>query len=99
MDLIRKFFSRGGSTEKETENADVSGDIYVRSNREEVEIYADALHWDDENRTLSSMDNSTVLIHTDDGSVLVGSKFVGDFIRKVFTFEGGVKGRFVYDEE
>ncbi len=83
----------------DTENADISGNIQLRSVSEEATILADSLQWIDETRILSAGEDSAVIIRKDDGTEFGGKGFSGDFGTKTFVFSSDVKGTYILEED
>lgn len=79
----------------DTENADVSGGVRVRSNTEKGDVTADSLSWDNKARRLSAPPQEVVTLVKDDGTSISGTGFLGDFKRRELTFSGPVTGTYV----
>lgn len=73
-------------------DAEIQGDIYGYSLRNEASIAADNLTWMDETRELSSRTDSTVTIEMDNGSLLEGKGFQADLYTNTTTFSSGIGG-------
>lgn len=73
-------------------DAEIEGDIYGYSVRNEASVEADNLKWLDEKRLLSSRDDSFVSIEMDNGSLLQGRGFEADLYTNTTTFSSGIGG-------
>jgi LPS export ABC transporter protein LptC len=83
----------------DTENADVTGGVRVRSETEKGTVTAENLSWDNDARTLRAPPDEVVSLRKDDGSSLSGTGFEGDFRRRELTFTGPVRGTYVRSDE
>ena len=63
----------------DTENAEISGSVRVRSESEKAGIAAAALAWENKPRLLTAPPEAVVRITKDDGSSITGRGFTGDF--------------------
>jgi LPS export ABC transporter protein LptC len=79
----------------DTENADVSGGVQVRSNEEKGNVTAESLAWDNKARRLSAPPQEVVTLLKDDGTSISGTGFQGDFRSREITFSGPVTGTYV----
>jgi LPS export ABC transporter protein LptC len=79
----------------DTENADISGGVRVRSEAEKGVVTADALSWVNKERRLSAPPDEVVTLRKDDGTSLAGTGFNGDFRTRELVFTGPVKGTYV----
>ena len=82
-----------------TDNAEVSGAIWLRSEGQETEITADELQWQDDSKRLSSATGRTVRLLRDDGTEVSGSGFEVDVRTKTVRFGGRVAGTLVVDSD
>lgn len=73
-------------------DAEIEGNIYGYSVRNEASVEADNLKWTDEKRLLSSRDESVVSIEMDNGSLLEGRGFNADLYTNTTTFSSGIGG-------
>ncbi len=83
----------------DTENAEVSGGVRVRSESEKGSVRADSLSWDNKAKLLSAPPQEVITLRKDDGSVLSGSGFQGDFRTRELTFSGPVRGTYVQADQ
>ncbi len=83
----------------ETENARLTGSIFIYSFQEETAIMAESLSWTKEGRILEADPGDPVMVKKDDGSFVEGKGFKADFRRKRLEFRSGVKGSYVYEED
>ncbi|MDC7241501.1 MAG: LPS export ABC transporter periplasmic protein LptC [Spirochaetales bacterium] len=77
---------------KDNQDAQIEGEIYGYSVRNEASIEADNLNWTDETRKLASDVDSTVTIQMDNGSVLKGKGFEADLYTSTTSFTSGIGG-------
>jgi LPS export ABC transporter protein LptC len=83
----------------DTQNAEISGQVYVYSAAEEGSISTDYLKWENKPRILTADPDALVVVKKDDGSYITGRGFVGDFRIKEVRFNGPVEGEYVYEDE
>lgn len=74
-------------------DARAEGSVMLASHREDAEITADALRWQDGARTLRGGEEAEVVISLGDGSTVTGVDFEADIARRVIRFLGPVSGR------
>jgi LPS export ABC transporter protein LptC len=79
----------------DTENADVSGGVMVRSEAEKGNVTADSLSWDNKAKRLSAPPEEVVTLKKDDGTSISGTGFLGDFRTRELTFSGPARGTYV----
>ena len=82
----------------ETDDAEVSGTIQLRSETEEATLSAGQLAWDDEARTLTSPAEDLVELRRDDGSQVAGRGLEIIVRRRTVRFGGRVSGTIVAGE-
>ena len=82
----------------ETDDAEVSGTIQLRSETQEATISAGQLVWDDDARTLTSPPQDLVELKRDDGSQVSGRGLEILVRRRTLRFAGHVDGTIVADE-
>jgi LPS export ABC transporter protein LptC len=83
----------------DTENAEVSGGVRVRSEQEEGTVTARSLSWDNTTRRLSAPPEETVTLRRDDGTSIAGTGFLGDFRARQLVFSGPVEGTYVRSDD
>jgi LPS export ABC transporter protein LptC len=83
----------------DTENAEISGSVRVRSASEKALVSAQSLVWENKQKRLSAPASETVVVKKDDGSFIQGTGFVGDFRTREVTFTGRVEGRYVWQRK
>lgn len=83
----------------DTEDADISGGVQVRSNVEKGNVAADTLSWDNKARRLVAPPQEVVTLVKDDGTSISGTGFRGDFRSRELTFSGPVTGTYVSSDE
>lgn len=81
----------------DTEDAEASGNIYVRSLKDEGEVFAPSLTWKKQDRLLAAGDGEEVVLRRDDGSELRGTGFNADFRRNEIRLRAA-RGVYVYEE-
>jgi len=83
----------------DTENAEVSGSVRVRSESEKADIATESLAWENKRKKLTALPLARVVITKDDGSSITGRGFTGDFRTREVSFSGPVEGRYVWTEK
>lgn len=83
----------------ETEDAEFTGNVYFYSKKEEISISTDSIRWESEPRYLETPAETTVTLKRDDGSFLEGTGLEADLRRMEIKLKGGVRGRYVTEEE
>lgn len=83
----------------DTQDADVSGSVFVSSVSEKGSISADSLKWQNKSKQLTADPNELIVVRKDDGSYIAGRGFTGDFKVKQVQFSGPVEGTYMYDEK
>lgn len=81
--------------EWDTKNATITGNIFIRSIREEGTLIAESLIWKDKERTLTSRPQERVRLQDNKGSWIEGSNFVADMRRLLLSFGEAVQGQYV----
>jgi len=76
----------------DSHDAEIRGNIFGYSQRNEASIRADNLKWIDEKRELSSKVETPVSISMDNGSLLKGRGFSADLYTDTTTFSSGISG-------
>jgi LPS export ABC transporter protein LptC len=82
----------------DSENADITGSIYIYSYKDKTSIYAENLNWLNDERILTTDINSTVILKKDDGSMVQGKGFKADLRKREFIFKSFVEGNYVEEE-
>jgi LPS export ABC transporter protein LptC len=83
----------------DTENAEISGSVSVRSASEKASVFASSLSWVNKEKRLSAMPAEPVVVRKDDGTFIQGRGFLGDFHTRQITFSGPVEGKYVWQEK
>ena len=83
----------------ETEDAEFTGNVYFYSKKEEISISTDSIRWESERRYLETPPETRVTLKKDDGSFLEGVGLEADLRRMEIRLKGGVRGRYVTEEE
>jgi LPS export ABC transporter protein LptC len=83
----------------DTEDAEVEGGVHVHSASEKGDVSAENLAWENKPKRLTAPVNEEVVIHKDDGTLISGRGFQGDFRRRQLVFTGPVQGVYVSKEE
>ncbi|MFH2113897.1 MAG: LPS export ABC transporter periplasmic protein LptC [Spirochaetota bacterium] len=78
----------------ETENADLMGNVRVRSASDGVTVTSAFIHWDGEARLLEGGSESVTTIQDDDGSRVSGAGFKADAARRSFEFTERTTGSY-----
>ena len=79
----------------DTQDAEFSGSITIRSTQEDAKLEAEYLEWKGSDKTLSGGIDRSVTVRRGDGSWLRGAGFVADSRRRSFSFRESVEGAFV----
>ena len=79
----------------DSDDAEVSGGVTVRSRAEKGTVSADSLSWQNKERLLTAPPDEIVSLHKDDGTTVSGSGFSGDFRARELQFNGPVNGTYV----
>ena len=83
----------------DTENAEISGSVRVRSESEKADIATESLAWENKRKKLTALPLARVVITKDDGSSITGRGFTGDFRTREVSFSGPVEGSYVWTEK
>lgn len=83
----------------ETENADFSGAIRIKSLRDDAKLSAEHLSWDGKAKTLAGGLDRTVEIERGDGSWVRGAGFFADARRRSYSYRESVEGVMVSKDE
>lgn len=76
----------------QTENVEFEGGLEVYLSEEEATIYADALSWNADEKTLKGSQNQRVSVEKKDGSKIEGTDFFADLNTREVELSGGVDG-------
>ena len=83
----------------ESENAEISGSVSVRSASDKAVVSADSFSWENKEKRLAAPPGEAVMVKKDDGSFIQGTGFVGDFRTRQVAFSGPVEGTYVWEEK
>ncbi len=83
----------------QTEDAELSGHIFLSSLTEDTSLEAESLSWDGKAKLLQGGLDRTVRVRKGDGTWVRGAGFVSDTRRRSFTFREAVEGRLVVKDE
>ena len=83
----------------DSENAEMSGAVSVRSYKEKATVTTGSLSWVKDKRLLTGNPDETVTLEKEDGTYVSGRGFQGDFQTKVVHFSGPVMGTYVTKDE
>jgi LPS export ABC transporter protein LptC len=83
----------------DTENAEFSGSIKIKSLRDDASLAAEHLSWDGKAKTLAGGLDRTVEIERGDGSWVRGAGFSADARRRSYSYREAVEGVMVTKEE
>jgi LPS export ABC transporter protein LptC len=81
--------------ETETENAEITGNIWFHSFTEKTSIYAESLSWKKKEKLLSSKPDDLVRVVKEDGSYVQGTGFETDLRLKQIIINHGVSGSYI----
>lgn len=84
---------------RDSENAEIWGNVYFYSAKEGAEIFTPSLTWEKETKILQSKPEELVKINKDDGSFIQGRGFMADLRRKSVSFLSQVWGKIVREDE
>lgn len=76
----------------DSEDAKLTGNIIFYSKKDEIEIFGDDLYWNDDDKSMSSDVNSSILVIKEDGSRIEGFGFSANLKNSTFSFEKNVTG-------
>ncbi len=106
---FREFGSEGGVITEgtceyarlytDTDNVELWGGLRFYSAREEAQLTAEALFWNDAEGTLTAAPEALVEIEKDSGSLLRGRGFSAETGSRTVRFGGGVSGTWVGTDE
>jgi LPS export ABC transporter protein LptC len=83
----------------DNDDAEISGGVRVRSESEKGVVTARSLTWQNKERRLTAPVQEEVTLVKDDGSLLSGTGFSGDFRSREITFTGPAHGTYVSSSE
>jgi len=83
----------------DTENADISDGVRVRSEVEKGVVTAQSLSWENKERRLSAPPDEVVTLKKDDGTSMAGTGFTGDFRARELQFSGPTSGTYVSSDK
>jgi len=83
----------------DTEDAEVTGNILIRTPEEKTSLSAESLAWVKEGRRLSSGPGQSVRLARENGSFLEGRGFRADFRRRRLEFTEGASGGYVEQDD
>jgi hypothetical protein len=78
----------------ETESADLTGNVRIRSARDGITVTSAFISWDGEARLLDGGSESITTIEDEDGSRVSGAGFSADAARRSFGFSERASGRY-----
>ncbi len=76
----------------DSEDAKLTGNINFYSKKDEIEMFGDDLYWSDDNKSMNSDVNSSILVIKEDGSRIEGFGFSANLKNSTFSFEKNVTG-------
>ena len=82
-----------------TEDAELSGNLYLYSKQEEGAIETDFLEWTKESKELKSNPQSQVNITKDSGTTISGKGFHANLRKKEITFSENIIGEYINEDE
>jgi LPS export ABC transporter protein LptC len=91
----------GGSASIDMQSSDVdmTNDVTVKVDSEDYNLHATDLRWDDEEKHLSTGDETPVKVTRSNGTVVNGKGLSADVRSRTWTFRSGVDGTYVNDED
>lgn len=98
-DLITSGTADSAVYDTSTQNVEITGNVLFFSAEEEATLTADSLFWDDEARMLRAQPEDSVRVATEEGTNIEGRGFEVDMQFRTMTYERGVRGRIILDEE
>ncbi|GMO52381.1 MAG: hypothetical protein Ta2G_10330 [Termitinemataceae bacterium] len=92
---------KGGKAvlELDTGNVQMSQEIHIKSESENITIDTEEFDWKDKTKTLTGPENSPVSIEDADGTTMKGNGFSADLRTKTWVFSAEVDGVFVLKDE
>ena len=85
--------------QNDTEDADFTGAVFIRSEKEESNLRTESISWDSQNEILSAPPDARVTLEKDDGSSLSGLGFEANLRYMEIQFGKDVKGVYLTSEE
>ncbi len=83
----------------ESEDAEISGNVWFHSYSEKTSIYAESLSWKNKEKILTSGPDQLVRVIKEDGSFMQGTGFETDLRLKQVVFSRGVTGKYIKEDE
>jgi LPS export ABC transporter protein LptC len=83
----------------QSENAEFSGSISLKSQGEDATLRAEYLSWDSGKKLLSSRLDQNVEVRKGDGTWLRGAGFSADMRRRAFVFRDSAEGAFAVEDK
>ena len=83
----------------QSENAEFSGSISLKSQGEDATLKAEYLSWDAGKKVLSSRLDQNVEVRKGDGTWLRGAGFSADMRRRAFVFRDSAEGAFAVEDK
>jgi LPS export ABC transporter protein LptC len=83
----------------ETEDAEISGNIWFHSYTEKTSIYTESLSWKKKEKLLTSKPDQIVRVVKEDGSYIQGAGFETDLRLKQIVFTRGVFGTYKQEKK
>ncbi len=78
-----------------TKDAEIVGNINIRSEIEKGEIWADRLYWSNDKRRLVGNPHEKVVLKRDDGSFVTGKGFSSDLRLREIKFSDEIEGKYI----
>ncbi len=91
--------AENASIETDTNNVTITGNIFVRSNKDETQIESEYLRWLDEDRKIEGSPTQKIILTRDDGSRIEGKGFIGDAKKRTLSFTKRIFGKLVVEED
>ncbi len=82
----------------DSENAELSGNLFVYSSTEEAGLEGEYLFWEKKTKMLRSRPEDSIIIKRDSGSIVEGKGFEADFKHNEVYFRNNAAGTYVSEE-
>jgi LPS export ABC transporter protein LptC len=90
-----------GSAQVDTasNNITLSGEVYIKSDSQDLSIYSPSLQWQNQERLLSAGPADTVQLSRSDGTAISGRGFSADARNRTWSFTDSAEGVFYFEGE
>ena len=83
----------------DTENISFDEYFILNSRQQGYSIEGDSVFWDGKSKTLTGGKNKEIKISKSNGTIIIGKDFFSSPSNKSFSFESGLKGIYISDDE